>query len=112
MHSFRPNHARSRWAHCNTPAAKLRRRAARDAAREAATAGKPPAYAGPEPLSHWQRVVVDLYVPTHGRSDQWAAVIDGQRVGLLSATAISVRVRQAIQPRPSKGVLADWRRES
>lgn len=110
MHS--PSTHRSRWAHANTPAAKRRRRARDDAAREALVAALQPVYAGPEPLSHWQRVTVDVYVPTSGRCDQWAAVIDGERVGLLSATGIGVAVRKAIRSRPSVALLADWRREA
>lgn len=109
MHSR--NLLRSRWAHANTPAAKRRRRAADDARREALARTLPPVYAGPEPLSHWQTVTVHVYVPTHGRCDQHAVVIDGERVGLLSATQIAVRVRKAIKSRPSTALLADWRRE-
>ena len=40
----------------------------------------PPAPTGPEPLALWQRITIDLYVPTHGRCDQHAAVIDGEQV--------------------------------
>ena len=54
----RSRHHRSKWAHCNTPEAKRRRRAEADARREAICATLPPAYAGPEPLSRWQSVVV------------------------------------------------------
>lgn len=43
----------------------------------------PPVPTGPEPLTLWQRIVVEVYVPTSGRCDQHAAVIDGERVGLL-----------------------------
>lgn len=105
-------HHRSRWAHCNTPSAIRRRRAARDAERMERAALLPPVYAGPEPLTHWQTITVDLYVPTDGRCDQHAAVIDGERVGLLSASAIGVKVREAIRKRPSAAILADWRREA
>lgn len=74
-------------------------------------ASAPPAYAGPEPLSLWQRVTIDLYVPTHGRCDQHAVVIDGERVGLLSASQIGVAVRKAIRKRPSHELVAEIRRD-
>ncbi|MBP7567631.1 MAG: hypothetical protein KA795_16655, partial [Burkholderiaceae bacterium] len=60
----RSRHHRSKWAHCNTPEAKRRRRAEADARREAICATLPPAYAGPEPLSRWQSVVV---LDAHGQ---------------------------------------------
>ena len=110
MHSPTPH--RSRWAHANTPEAKARRRAADDAKREELAASRPPAYAGPEPLSHWQTITVQVYVPTHGRCDQHAVVIDGEQVGLLSATQIGVELRKRIKPRPSQELLGDWRRAS
>lgn len=102
---------RSRWAHCNTPDALRRRRAKADARREAIAATLPPVCEGPAPLSEWQTITVTLYVPTHGRCDQHATVIDGQRVGLLSATEIGRRVAAAIHKRPSDALLADVRRE-
>ena len=106
----RIRHHRSKWAHCNTPDALRRRRAKADARREAIAAALPPVYEGPAPLSEWQTITVTLYVPTHGRCDQHAAVIDGQRVGLLSATEIGRRVAAMIRKRPSDAVLADmWR---
>ena len=71
----------------------------------------PPAPTGPEPLTLWQTIRVQLYVPTSGRCDQHAAVIDGEAVGLLSATQISVKMRELILKRPSLDVLADARRE-
>lgn len=108
MHSQR--HHRSRWVHANTPEAKLRRKAAADAKREELAASLPPVYAGPEPLSHWQTITVQVYVPTHGRCDQHAVVIDGEQVGLLSATQIGVELRKRIKPRPSQNLLGDWRR--
>ncbi len=93
MKSRRHHHKRSRWAHANTPEALRRRKAAADAKREAIAATLPPAYAPPQPLSHWQRVTIDLYVPAgSARCDQHAVVIDGERVGLLSATEIGRRV--------------------
>jgi hypothetical protein len=104
-------HNRSRWAHCNTPSALRRRNAAADARREAKAATLPPAPTGPEPLTLWQTITVQLYVPASGRCDQHAAVIDGQAVGLLSATQISVKVREAILKRPSLDLLAEARRE-
>jgi predicted O-methyltransferase YrrM len=56
MQSRRRN--RSRWAHCNTPEAKRRRRAAADARREALAATLPPVPTGPEPLTLWQTITV------------------------------------------------------
>lgn len=103
-------HNRSRWAHCNTPEAKRRRRAAADARREAMAATLPPVSTGPEPLALWQTITVHLYVPTSGRCDQHAAVIDGERIGLLSATQIGVKVREAIRKRPSLDLLGEERR--
>lgn len=111
MNSRRRHHKRSRWAHCNTPEALRRRKAKRDAEREAIAATLPPAYAPPEPLTHWQRIVIDLYVPTGGRCDQHAALIDGERVGLLSATQIGALVREMIRKRPSVDLVAEVRRE-
>ena len=71
----------------------------------------PPAPTGPAPLTLWQTITVQLYVPTSGRCDQHAAVIDGEAVGLLSATQISVKMRELILKRPSLDVLADARRD-
>ena len=69
-----------------------------DAKREAMAATLPPVYEGPAPLSEWQTITVTLYVPTHGRCDQHATVIDGQRVAAM------------IRKRPSDAALADmWR---
>jgi hypothetical protein len=112
MHSprRRQNAKRSRFAHCNTLEALRRRRAKNDARREALARTLPPVATGPEPLSLWQTVTLHLYVPTHGRCDQHAVVMDGQRVGLLSATQIGVLVRRVIRNRPSVAVLADVRR--
>jgi hypothetical protein len=109
MHSHRRN--RSRWAHVNTPAGLRRRRAIADAKREALAASLPPAAEAPQPLAHWQRIVIDLYVPTSGRCDQHATMIDGERVGLLSATQIGVKLRGMIRSRPSVSLLADARRD-
>jgi hypothetical protein len=113
MHSPNRHHRakRNRWAHCNTPDALRRRRALIDARREAIAATLPPAYAPPEPGTHWQRVVIDVYVPTCGRCDQHATVIDGERVGLLSATQIGVKVRDLIRKRPSMAAQAEIRRD-
>lgn len=69
----------------------------------------PPVPTGPEPLALWQSFTVELYVPTHGRCDQHVAVIDGQAVGLLSASEVGVMVRKAILKRPSAHVLAEAR---
>ena len=111
MHSQRrhQNAKRSRWAGANTPDALRRRRAKNDARREALACNLPPVDAGPEALSHWQTITVQLYVPTSGRCDQHATVIDGARVGLLSATQIGVMVRKAIAARPSVRVMAESR---
>ena len=107
----RSRHHHSKWAHCNTPEALRRRNAKRDARREAIASTMPPAYAPPDPLTHWQRIVIDLYVPTSGRCDQHATVIDGERVGLLSATEIGRRVAAAIRKRPSIDLQAEIRRD-
>lgn len=107
----RRRHHRSKWAHCNTPEALRRRRAAADARRDGIAATLPPAYVPPAPLTHWQRIVIDLYVPTCGRCDQHATVIDGERVGLLSATQIGALVREMIRKRPSLDLVAEVRRE-
>lgn len=106
----RRRHHRSKWAHCNTPAALRRRKAVADARREALAATLPPLPAEPEPLSVWQRIEVVLYVPTAGRCDQHAVEIDGERVGLLSASQIGVRVREMVRKRPSVEALEDSRR--
>lgn len=111
MQSRRKHHKRSRWAHANTPEALLRRKARRDAEREAIAASLPPAYAPPEPLTHWQRITIDLYVPTSGRCDQHAVMIDGERVGLLSASQIGVKVRELVRKRPSLDLQAEIRRD-
>lgn len=104
-------HNRSRWAHCNTPEALRRRRAAADARREAMAATLPPAPEAPAPGELWQSFTVALYVPTSGRCDQHAVMIDGQMVGLLSATQIGVKVRELVLKRPSFDALAEARRE-
>jgi hypothetical protein len=113
---------RSRWANAHTPDALRRRRAKRDAAREALAATLPPIPDDPVPLSVWQTVIVlgtdgremhriTLYVPTAGhRCDQHATDIDGARE-LLTATAIGRRVAWMICKRPSHALLADARRE-
>ena len=56
------------------------------------------------------RIEVVLYVPTTGRCDQHAVEIDGERVGLLSASQIGVRVREMVRKRPSVAALEDCRR--
>ena len=111
MHSQRrhQNAKRSRWAGANTPDALRRRRAKNDARREALARDLPTVDTGPEPLSLWQTITVQLYVPTCGRCDQHATMIDGERVGLLSATQIGVRVRESIRKRPSVRVMAEAR---
>lgn len=105
----RRNHPR-KWAHVNNPQGWRRRKAKADAMREAIAASAPPAYEPPTPGAHWQRIVIDLYVPTHGRCEQHAAMINGESVGLLGATAIAERVRGLIRPRPSRDEIAEVRR--
>lgn len=105
----RRRHHRSKWAHCNTPEALRRRRARNDARREALAALLPPIIE-PEPLAVWQRIEVVLYVPTSGRCDQHAVEIDGERVGLLSASQLGVKVRELVRKRPSVEALEDSRR--
>lgn len=107
----RRRHHRSKWAHCNTPEALRRRKAKADARRESIVALLPPAYTRPEPLTHWQRIVIDLYVPSSGRCDQHATVIDGERAGLLSATQIGAMVRGWVRKRPSADDEAEIRRD-
>ena len=110
MHT-RKHHKAGQWAKANMPEALRRRRAKADARREALARTLGPVYIEPEPLTHWQRVVIDLYVPTSGRCDQHAALIDGEHAGLLSASQIGVEVRRRIKPRPSTRIMADWRRD-
>jgi hypothetical protein len=110
---------RSRWDHCNTPDALRRRRAKRDAKREALAATLPPIDPGPQPLDAWQTVqVIDasgrvalsvqLLVPTHGRCDQHAALIDGAQAGkLLTATEVGRMIAAAIVKRPNRSVLSE-----
>ena len=115
------SHNRSRWHHCNTPEGLRRRRAAADARREALAATLPPVDPGPQPLDAWQTVqVIDasgrvalsiqLLVPTHGRCDQHAALIDGVQAGrLMTATEIGRMVAAAIAKRPSRDMMAEIR---
>lgn len=114
MQSPRRNHRakRSRWAHVNTPDGLRRRRAIMDARREAIAAKAPPAYTGPEPLSLWQEITIRLFVPAcEARCDKHAVELDGERIGLLSASQIAERVRRAILKRPSVALLAEIRRD-
>jgi phosphoglycerate dehydrogenase-like enzyme len=55
--------------------------------------------------------VVRVYVPTHGRCDQHAVEIDGERVGLLGATDIGRAVAKRIRTRPSVALIAEVRRD-
>jgi hypothetical protein len=69
----------------------------------------------------WQRVqvldgagevlhTITLYVPTHGRCDQHAAEIDGQRCdSMLTATEVGRRVAAMIYKRPSVALQAQDR---
>lgn len=101
------HHHRSKWAHCNTPAALRRRRALLDARREAAAALLPPIPADPEPGSVWCVVQIvgaagvlhsrTLYVPRRARCDQHADA-DGR---LVTATELGQWLRGAIPKRPS-----------
>lgn len=112
-------HHRSRWAHCNTPEALRRRRAAADAKREQMAHDMPPVNAGLEPMSVWQTVLVlnargevehriTLYVPHQGRCDQHAAEVDGVRQAeLMTATGAATLVRGWIRKRPSVDWLAE-----
>lgn len=112
---------RSKWAHCNTPDALRRRHAAADARREALAATLPPVYVGPEPLSLWQTVqvldsagrvqrTIALLVPTAGRCDQHAAMIDGARHDrMLTATDVGRMVAGMIHKRPSVALLSELR---
>lgn len=109
MKSRRRN--RSRWAHVNSPDGLRRRRAIADAKREALAATLPPACAPPEPLTEWQTITVTLLVPTCGRCDQHAVIIDGERVGLLGATEIGRRVAASIRKRPSAALQGEIRRD-
>lgn len=102
---------RSRWAHVNSPEGLRRRRAIADARREALAATLPPAYEQPAPLTEWQTITLTLLVPTCGRCDQHAVMIDGERIGLLSATEIGRRVAAAVRKRPSVELQAEVRRD-
>jgi hypothetical protein len=123
MKSPRRHHRpkRSSWDHCNTPDALRRRRARADARREELAASLPPIDPGPQPLESWQTVQVldasgrvalriDLVVPTWGRCDQHAAMIDGAQADrLLTATEVGRLVAAAIVKRPSRDMLAEER---
>ena len=93
----------------NTPEAIRRRRAQQYAMREAWAATLPPIEADPAPLSLWQTITVELYVPTAGRCDQFAAVVNGERVGLLGATDVGRAVAQKVSKRPSYAILNERR---
>ena len=101
--------AHRRNAKRNTRKAIRRRRALQDARREAWAATLPPIEADPEPLSLWQTITVELYVPTSGRCDQFAAVVNGERVGLLGATEIGRAVAKRVIKRPSYAIRAELR---
>ncbi len=101
--------SRNRSRHLNTPDAIKRRRAKADARREARAATLPPIPEDPAPLTLWQSITVELYVPTAGRCDQWAAVVNGERVGLLCATEIGRAVAKRVSKRPSYAERAELR---
>lgn len=120
MKSPSHHHSRSKWAHCNTPAALRRRRAAYDAKREAMAALMPPDDS-PMPGQPWQSVVVlgasgkvlhriDLLVPEHGRCDQHGAKVDGKLCSMMTATEIGRRIAGWIFKRPSLAILDERRR--
>jgi hypothetical protein len=96
-------------ARFNTPEALRRRRALMDARREALAASLPPIPADPTPGELWQRVVVELYVPTSGRCDQHAVVIDGERVGLMGGIGIGRAVASRVQKRLNRSQRAELR---
>lgn len=100
---------RGRWSKANSAEALRRRRATADARREALVRDLPPACAGPDPMSHWQRITIDLYVPVKGRCDQHRVVIDGEPIGLMSATQLGVKVRDLVHKRPSTAEIAEAR---
>jgi hypothetical protein len=116
-----PRRHRSRWSHVNTPCGLRRRKAKIDARREALAATLPPVYAGPEPLSLWQSVqvldgagrvlhTIALHVPTAGRCDQHAAVVDGARCDrMLTATDVGRLVSGMVRKRPSVAIISEWR---
>ncbi len=53
---------------------------------------------------------IDLVVPTRGRCDQHAAMIDGAQADrLLTATEVGRLVAAAIVKRPSREILAEAR---
>jgi hypothetical protein len=121
MKSPRHHRKRNRWSHVNTPDGLRRRKAKLDASREALAATLPPVYAGPEPLSLWQSVqvldgagrvlhTVALHVPTAGRCDQHAAVVNGVRCDrMLTATDVGRLVAGWLPKRPSVALLSEWR---
>jgi len=113
VNTRRRNQRRKRgsWAHVNTPRGLRNRKAKADARREEIAARIVDPYRPPEPLTLWQSFTVDLYVPTAGHCHQHAAVINGERVGLLSATQIAAKLRGMIKPRPSQALQAEIRRD-
>lgn len=112
MKSRKRHQRRSRWAHVNSQQGLRNRKAKADAKREAMCATLPPAYVPPGPGEHWQRITVDLYVPTcPARCDQHAVMIDGRIVGLVGATDLGRAVAAAARKRPSHAELAEIRRD-
>ena len=63
----------------------------------------------PRPLEAWQTITIELLVPTSGRCDQHAVIINGERVGLLSASQLAVKVREMVAKRPSISAMAESR---
>lgn len=105
-----PRHqSRKQWAHCNTPEALRRRRALMDARREALASSLSPIPSDPTPGELWQRIVVELYVPTSGRCDQHAVVIDGERVGLMGGIGIGRAVASRVEKRLNRSQRAELR---
>ena len=58
-------------------------------------------------------MLIEAYVPTcPARCDQHAVKIDGEVIGLLSASKLGEMVRGMIPSRPSAALQADMRREA
>lgn len=93
----------------NTPEALRRRRALMDSRREAMAASLLPIHSDPTPGELWQRIVVELYVPTSGRCDQHAVVIDGERVGLMGGISIGRAVASRVSKRLNRSQRAEER---
>lgn len=114
MSNRRRHRRRSKWAHVNTPSGLRARSAKADAKREAIAARIVEPYRPPEPLTLWQSITIDLYVPARcsgARCEQHAAVINGECIGLLSATQIAAKLRGMVRKRPSVELQEEIMRE-